>query len=80
MSIILLFSLIIGIPQVVNAEDGEILIDSAVEWADDQTVSDNLRIVNGGSLTISSAVISMEDDTKIIVEEGGELNINSSEV
>ena len=78
MSIILLFSLIIGIPQVVNAEDGEILIDSAVEWADDQTVSDNLRIVNGGSLTISSAVISMEDDTKIIVEEGGELNINSS--
>ncbi len=69
MSIILLFSLIIGIPQVVNAEDGEILIDSAVEWADDQTVSDNLRIVNGGSLTISSAVISMEDDTKIIIEE-----------
>ncbi|MDG1533302.1 MAG: hypothetical protein P8Q35_02505 [Candidatus Thalassarchaeaceae archaeon] len=80
MTIILLFSLIIGIPQVVNAEDGEILIDSAVEWVDDQTFSDNLRIVNGGSLTISSAVISMEDDAKIIVEEGGELNIDSSEV
>ena len=80
MTIILLFSTILCVSGTVSAEDSEILIDSAVEWNDDQTVSGIYRIIEGGSLTISDAVLSMESGSSIIVETGGLLDVNNAEL
>ena len=63
------------------AADGEdIVIDSQVEWVGDRTLEGDVRIVAGGDLTINALNLVISDDSQIIVDEGGMLNILNSAV
>ena len=63
------------------AADGEdIVIDSQVEWVEDRTLEGDVRVVAGGELTINGLNLVVSDDSQIIVDEGGVLNIQNSVV
>lgn len=49
----------------------EILIESDITWTEDQYIDDNIRILNGGKLTIIDSEISFSTESKLIIDEGG---------
>ena len=49
----------------------EILIESDVTWTEDQYIDGNIRILNGGKLTIIDSEISFSTESKLIIDEGG---------
>ena len=62
------------------AESPEIVIDSAVEWVDDDSIDTIVRIVDGGDLTINGAKISMQEGSGFIIEAGGILILDNAEL
>ena len=62
------------------AESPEIVIDSAVEWVDDDSIDTIVRIVEGGDLTINGAKISMQEGSGFIIEAGGILILDNAEL
>ena len=62
------------------AESPEIVIDSAVEWVDDDSIDTIVRIINGGYLTINGAKISMQEGSGFIIEAGGILILDNAEL
>jgi len=62
------------------AESPEIVIDSAVEWVDDDSIDTIVRIVEGGDLTINGAKISMQEGSGFIIESGGILILDNAEL
>ena len=64
----------------VAADSENIVIDSQVEWVEDRTLEGDVRVVSGGELTINGLNLLISDDSQIIVDEGGMLNIHNSVV
>jgi hypothetical protein len=63
----------------VLGQDGEIiLIDSDVTWVEDDFLEGNLKIINGGKLTISNSELTISSGSSIEVDEGGKLIIDNS--
>ncbi len=56
----------------------EILIESDITWTEDQEVDGNVRIVDGGKLTIIDSEITFSSESKLIIDEGGFVVLESS--
>ena len=55
-------------------------IYSDIVWDTDRTHSGDIVILEGGSLTIESSVVTMSQGSRIVVEEGGSLIIDGSRI
>ncbi len=62
-----------GLP-VANGDIPDLAISSQTIWQEDKTVNFNIRIIDGGSLTVNSTLF-MGSDSRIIVEPGGKLTL-----
>ena len=80
LGILLLTSLASTTSLNVGAQSAEIVIDSQVEWIEDRSLEGDLRIVSGGDWTLNGLKLSISDGVTILVEEGGILNVQSSEI
>ncbi len=56
----------------------EILIESDITWTEDQEIDGNIRIVDGGKLTIINSEITFSTDSKLTIDEGGFVVLESS--
>lgn len=56
----------------------EILIESDITWTEDQEVDGNVRIVDGGKLTIIDSEITFSSESTLIIDEGGFVVLESS--
>jgi len=69
------------LPSGASAESGEdIIIESDMTWEQDMSLSQNVRVINGGSLTFSNTEVTLERDVSIFVEEGSSLSVENSEL
>ena len=75
-----LTSLAVTTPLNVVAQPSEIVIDSRVEWIEDRSLEVDLRIVEGGELTLNDLTLNINDGVNIIVESGGILNLQNSHI
>jgi len=75
-----LTSLAVTTPLNVVAQPSEIVIDSRVEWIEDRSLEVDLRIVEGGELTLNDLTLDINDGVNIIVESGGILNLQNSHI
>ena len=73
-------SLVVITPLSVVAQPSEIVIDSRVEWIEDRSLEVDLRIVEGGELTLNDLTLDINDGVNIIVESGGILNLQNSHI
>ena len=75
-----LTSLSVTTPLNVVAQPSEIVIDSRVEWIEDRSLEVDLRIVEGGELSLNDLTLDINDGINIIVESGGILNLQNSHI
>ena len=78
LNLILIASIVFSGTPAVNAQDNEIVIDSAVEWVEDRSIDSDVTIVSGGHLIINGITLDIADDVTIIVEEDGTLSVDNS--
>ena len=64
----------------VTGQNGEIIVESDLTWTEETTISQNIRVVNGGSLTLSNAGFAIERGVDIFVDETSNLVVNNSEI
>ena len=62
------------------SQSGEIIIESDLTWTEDTTISQNIRVLNGGTLTLSNAEFVVEQDVNIFVDGTSNLIVNNSEI
>tara|TARA_Y100001970_G_scaffold91206_1_gene115057 strand:+ start:1437 stop:3134 length:1698 start_codon:yes stop_codon:yes gene_type:complete len=77
--LILLFSVSI-IPSNAVAEGDDIIIESDMTWSDDMTLSQNVRVVNGGSLSFVNSQVDISNGVEIYVDPTSSLTIENSEL
>ena len=68
------------LPINVISQSGEIIIESDLTWTEDTTISQNIRVLNGGTLTLSNAEFVVEQDVNIFVDGTSNLIVNNSEI
>ena len=56
----------------------EILIESDITWTEDQHINGDVKIVDGGKLTIIDSEIKFSKESKLIIDEGGFVILESS--
>ena len=77
---LLLLASIVSIPPSSLAENSEILVESDLTWSNDMVITENVRVVNGGSLTLSNAYFSVSDGVEIFVDSNSSISISESTV
>jgi len=77
MCLLLLFSVAM-VPANVVAEGDDIIIESDMTWSDDLTLSQNVRVVNGGFLKFIDAHVTLEEGVEIFVDANSELGFDNS--
>ena len=75
--LILLFSVSL-IPSNAVAEGDDIIIESEMTWSDDMTLSQNVRVVNGGSLSFVNSKVDISNGVNIYVDSTSSLTIENS--
>jgi len=84
-SLSLAFTLVLSVtvlPVVSMAESGnEITIENDVTWElEDAIITQDIRIINGGSLTLSNAQYSIEPGVEIYVDSESSFNVSNSDL
>jgi len=81
MSLILIGSLTV-FPSASLAEvENEITIENNVTWSDEDIVlSQNIRVINGGSLTLSNSQYSIDQGVEIFVDDKSSINLSNSDL
>ena len=59
-------------------QGGDILIESHVTWTENNNLESNIKIINGGELTISNSELIISTGLSINIESGGKLIIDNS--
>ena len=77
--LILLFSVSI-IPSNAVAEGDDIIIETDMTWSDDMALSQNVRVVNGGSLSFVNSQVDISNGVEIYVDPTSSLTIENSEL
>ncbi len=78
-SIILLASLVASTTN--SSADGEdIIVESNMTWSGDMTLSQNVRILNGGSLSFVDSKVNISSGVGIYVDSSSSLSLESSEL
>ena len=77
---LLMVASIVSIPPSSVAETGEILVESDMTWSNDMAITENVRVVNGGSLTLSNADFSVSDGVEIFVDSNSSISISEATI
>ena len=75
--LVLLFS-VAFIPCNAVAEGDDIIIESNISWSDDMTLSQNVRVVNGGSLSLVNSQVDISNGVNIYVDSTSSLTLENS--
>ena len=75
--LVLLFS-VAFIPSNAVAEGDDIIIESNMTWSDDMTLSQNVRVVNGGSLSFVNSQADISNGVNIYVDSSSSLFLENS--
>ncbi len=73
-----LLASIVALPSNAFAEEDEIIVESNMTWSDDMTLSKDVRVQNGGSLTLSGIEVSISNGVGIFVDSNSSLNFVGS--
>ena len=66
------------IPSNAVAEGDDIIVESDMTWSDDMTLSQNVRVVNGGSLSFVNSQMDIANGVEIYVDQTSSLTIENS--
>ena len=77
--IVLLFSVVVCASNAV-AEGDDIIIESNMMWSEEMTLTENVRVVNGGSLTISGSEVSIDAGINIYVDSESSISLENSKL
>ena len=58
--------------------EGDIIVESNMTWNQDMSIDQNVRVINGGSLTISDSSIIFQTGVDILIDESSSINIQNS--
>ncbi|MBI87503.1 MAG: hypothetical protein CMB67_00525 [Euryarchaeota archaeon] len=75
--LILLASLVVTSTNV-YADDEDIIIESNMTWSSDMTLSQNVRVMNGGSLSIIDSQVNISNGVGIYVDSSSSLSLENS--
>ena len=75
---IMLFFSVAFIPGNSVAEDDDIIIESNMTWSDEMTLSQNVRVINGGSLSFVNSQADISNGVKIYVDSTSLLTLENS--
>ncbi len=75
--LVLLFS-VAFIPCNAVAEGDDIIIESNISWSDGMTLSQNVRVVNGGSLSFVNSQVDISNGVNIYVDSTSSLTLENS--
>ena len=64
----------------VSAEGDDIVIESDMTWSDDMSLSQNVRVVNGGSLSLVDSHFTVSNNVQIFVDSSSSLRLVDSEI
>lgn len=79
MCLILIFS-VSAIPSNSVAEGDDIIIESNMTWSDEVTLTQNVRVVNGGSLSFVNSQVEISNEVAIYVDSTSSLKLENSEL
>ena len=60
------------------AEGEDIIVESNLTWMNNMDLSQNVRVVNGGSLTLTGIEISISDGIEIFVDAESSITVQSA--
>ena len=63
-----------------SAEEGDIVIESDMTWSDDMSLSQNVRVVNGGSLNLVDSHFTISNNVQIFVDSSSSLKLVDSDI
>ena len=64
----------------VTAEGDEIIIESDMTWSDDMSLSQNVRVLNGGSLSLVDSHLTISSNVQIFVDSSSSLRLVDSDI
>ena len=62
----------------VTAEGDDIIIESDMTWNDEMSLSQNVRVLNGGSLNLVDSQLTITNNVQIFVDSSSSLRIVDS--
>ena len=65
-------------PKALAEAEGDIVVESDMIWVQEMTLAQNVRVVNGGSLTISNAQLSIEEGMNLFVDSNSSILVENS--
>ena len=77
---ILLIASMVCLPASSVAETEEIVVESNLTWSDDMSITGNVRVVNGGSLTLSNAHFSISGGVEIFIDNSSSISMHESSI
>ena len=75
---IMIFFSVAFIPGNSVAEDDDIIIESNMTWSGEMTLSQNVRVINGGSLSFANSQVDISNGVKIYVDSTSLLTLENS--
>ena len=63
-----------------SAEGDDIVIESDMTWSDDMALSENVRVVNGGSLSLVDSRFTVSNNVQIFVDSSSSLRLIDSHI
>ena len=64
----------------VTAEGDDIIIESDMTWSDDMSLSQNVRVLNGGSLSLVDSHLTISSNVQIFVDSSSSLRLVDSDI
>ena len=64
----------------VTAEGDDIIIESDMTWSDDMSLSQNVRVLNGGSLSLVDSHLTVSSNVQIFVDSSSSLRLVDSDI
>ena len=63
-----------------SAEGDDIIIESDMTWSDDMSLSQNVRVLNGGSLSLVDSQLTVSSNVQIFVDSSSSLRLVDSDI
>ena len=80
---LLIMALIMSVSMIsinVTAEGDDIIIESDMTWNDEMSLSQNVRVLNGGSLNLVDSQLTISNNVQIFVDSSSSLRIVDSDI
>ena len=63
-----------------SAEGDDIIIESDMTWSDEMFLSQNVRVLNGGSLSLVDSDLTVRNNVQIFVDSSSSLRLIDSDI